>query len=289
MWRKILNISSWVLLVAYLGVSLWFTEQRMNQLTFRQVYVNVTDSLVSHFITPTEVTEVLSQKGLRITGNKLSALNRDEVKNTVKTLSGIKNAVVYSTPDGSLFIEVSQRTPVMRYVAPFTSYYIDSEDKEMALSAHYSARVLVVSGAGDKKFIRDSLFGMVNAIRSEPFLDELVEEISVNPDHTLEILPRVGDQRILFGDASNYAWKLEKLKVFYKQGLPNVGWDRYSKIDLRFSNQVVGRKWSDQQRLQRDSLRATIDTTFVYKPKKVEKVKLVVAKAPKVNKTKKKV
>ena len=289
MWRKILNISSWVLLVAYLGVSLWFTEQRMNQLTFRQVYVNVTDSLVSHFITPTEVTEVLSQKGLRITGNKLSALNRDEVKNTVKTLSGIKNAVVYSTPDGSLFIEVSQRTPVMRYVAPFTSYYSDSEDKEMALSAHYSARVLVVSGAGDKKFIRDSLFGMVNAIRSEPFLDELVEEISVNPDHTLEILPRVGDQRILFGDASNYDWKLEKLKVFYKQGLPNVGWDRYSKIDLRFSNQVVGRKWSDQQRLQRDSLRATIDTTFVYKPKKVEKVKLVVAKAPKVNKTKKKV
>ncbi len=289
MWRKILNISSWVLLVAYLGVSLWFTEQRMNQLTFRQVYVNVTDSLVSHFITPTEVTEVLSQKGIRITGNKLSALNRDEVKNTVKTLSGIKNAVVYSTPDGSLFIEVSQRTPVMRYVAPFTSYYIDSEDKEMALSAHYSARVLVVSGAGDKKFIRDSLFGMVNAIRSEPFLDELVEEISVNPDHTLEILPRVGDQRILFGDASNYDWKLEKLKVFYKQGLPNVGWDRYSKIDLRFSNQVVGRKWSDQQRLQRDSLRATIDTTFVYKPKKVEKVKLVVAKAPKVNKTKKKV
>lgn len=289
MWRKILNISSWVLLVAYLGVSLWFTEQRMNQLTYRQVYVNVTDSLVSHFITPTEVTEVLSQKGIRITGNKLSSLNRDEVKNTVKSLSGIKNAVVYSTPDGSLFIEVSQRTPMMRYVAPFTSFYIDTEGKEMALSAHYTARVLVISGAGEKKFLKDSLFRVVNAIRSEPFLDELVEEISVNPDHTLEILPRVGDQRILFGDASNYDWKLEKLKVFYKQGLPNVGWDRYSKIDLRFSNQVVGRKWSDQQRMQRDSLRATIDTTFIQKPKKIDKVKMVVAKVPKVNKTKKKV
>ena len=268
MWRKILNISSWVLLVAYLGVSLWFTEQRMKQLTFRRVTVTIADSLRSHFITPTEITEVLAQKGIRTTGYRLSDLNRDELKNTVKTISGVKNALVYSTPDGTLFIEVSQRTPVMRYVAPFSSFYIDTEGREMALSTHYSARVLVITGAGDKNFLKDSLFRVVNAIRGEAFLDGLIEEIAVNADHTLEILPRVGDQRILFGDAGNYDWKLTKLKVFYQQGLPNVGWDRYSKIDLRFSNQVVARKWSDQQRLERDSLRSTIDTLYVPKPNK---------------------
>ena len=94
MWRKILNISSWVLLVAYLGVSLWFTEQRMKQLTFRHVTVTIADSLQSHFITPAEVTEALAQKGIRTTGNRLSDLNRDEVKNTVRTISGVKNALV---------------------------------------------------------------------------------------------------------------------------------------------------------------------------------------------------
>jgi cell division protein FtsQ len=272
MWRKILNISSWVLLVAYLGVSLWFTEQRMKQLTFRHVTVTIADSLQSHFITPAEVTEALAQKGIRTTGNRLSDLNRDEVKNTVRTISGVKNALVYSTPDGTLFIEVSQRTPVMRYVAPFTSFYIDTEGKEMSLSSQYAARVLVITGAGDKKFLKDSLFQVVNAIRNEAFLDALIEEITVNPDHTLEILPRVGDQRIMFGDVSNYGWKLTKLKVFYEQGLPNVGWDRYSKIDLRFSNQVVARKWSNEQRMERDSLRATIDTTYIPKSKKVGKL-----------------
>ncbi len=276
MWRKILNISSWVILAAYLGVSLWFTEQRMKNLTFRQVTVTISDSLHSHFITPAEITEVMAIKGIRTTGNRMSDLNRDEVKNTVKTISGVKNAVVYSTPDGTLFIEVSQRTPMMRFVSPFNSFYIDTEGREMSLSSHYSARVLVITGAGDKKFLKDSLFPVVNAIRNEPFLDALIEEITVNADHTLEILPRVGDQRVLFGDAGNYGWKLTKLKVFYQQGLPNVGWDRYSKIDLRFSNQVVGRKWSDQQRMDRDSLRATIDTTFILKPKKgVNPLKMV--------------
>jgi cell division protein FtsQ len=273
MWRKVLNITSWVLLTAYLGASLWLTGQRMKQLTFHQVVVTITDSLESHFISPAEVTEVLSQKGIRTTGSRLEELNRDQVKNTVKTLSGVKEATVYSTPDGILFIEVSQRTPVMRYISPFTSYYIDTEGREMALSDRYSARVLMVTGAGDKKFLKDSLFGMVNAIRSEAFLDALVQEISIFPDHTLEIIPRVGDHRIFFGDAGNYDWKLTKLKVFYEKGLPNVGWDRYSQIDLRYSNQVVARKWNDAERQLRDSARMIRDTTAPVKP-------VVKAKAP---------
>jgi cell division protein FtsQ len=268
MWRKALNISSWVLLAAYLGVSIWFTEQRLSLLTFHGVRVSIADSLESHFITRSEVTEILSKKGIRTTGNKLKDLNRDEVKNTVKTLPGVKDALVYSTPDGTLFIRVWQRKPVMRYVGPFSSFYIDTDGREMALSENYSARVLMVTGAGEKKFLTDSLFKMVKAIRSQSFLDALIEEILVNPDHTLEIIPRVGDNRIFFGDAGNYEWKLAKLKVFYEKGLPNVGWDRYSRIDLRYSNQVVGKLWSKKERQTRDSLLAAMDTVAIRKPLK---------------------
>ncbi len=268
MWRKVLNIASWVILASYLGVGLWFTDQRMNQLTFRGVKVNIADSLASHFITPAEVTGILAKQGIRITGSQLNALNRDQVKNVIKTLSGVKDAMVYSTPDGTLYIEVWQRTPVMRYIGPFSSFYIDSEGKEMSLSENYSARVMMVTGSGDKKFLKDSLFQVVTTIRNQAFLDALIEEINVGPDHTLELIPRVGDHRIFFGDAGNYEWKLTKLAVFYEKGLPNVGWDRYSRIDLRYSNQVVARKWSDEERQIRDSVRAPVDTLAVVKPKK---------------------
>ena len=33
--------------------------------------------------------------------------------------------------------------------------------------------------------------------------------------------------------------KLEKLKVFYKEGLTKVGWDKYSVINLKYKGQVV--------------------------------------------------
>lgn len=268
MWRKVLNITSWVLLAAYLGVSLWFTEQQIGRLTFHGVKVFLVDSLESHFISPAEVTGILSKQGIRTTGSKLNELNRDQVKNTIKTLSGVKDAMVYSTPDGILYIEVCQRTPVMRFISPVTSYYIDSDGREMALSENYSARVLMVTGSGDKKFLKDSLFPLVRAIRNEPFLDALIEEVTINQDHTLEIIPRVGNQRIFFGNAENHEWKLTKLKVFYQKGLPNVGWDRYSRIDLRYSNQIVARKWSKEERQKRDSVWTSSDTAAIEKPQK---------------------
>lgn len=269
MWHKVLNITSWVILVAYLGVSLWFTEQRMSRLTFHGVKVTIADNLRSHFITPAEVIGILAKQGIRTTGNKLEDLNRDEVRKIVKTLSGVKDAMVYSTPDGTLYIQVWQRTPVMRFISPATSFYIDSDGKEMALSENYSARVLMITGLGDKKFLKDSLFKVVKSIRDQAFLDALIEEITVYPDHTLEIIPRVGDQRIFFGDAGNFEWKLTKLKVFYEKGLPNVGWDRYSRIDLRYSNQIVAKKWSGEERQSRDSIWSARDTVAVKKPKRI--------------------
>lgn len=268
MWRKVLNIISWVVLAAYLGVSIWFTEQRMSQLTFREVVISIADSLECHFITPSEVSGILDRQGIRITGSKLADMNRDRVKNTVKTLSGVKDALVYSTPDGTLYISVWQRTPVMRYISPYASFYIDTDNREMALSSNYSARVLMVTGPGDKKFLKDSLFPMVRTIREQTFLDALIEEIAILPDHTLEIIPRVGGHRIFFGDAGNYEWKLTKLKVFYEKGLPNVGWDRYSQIDLRYSNQVVAKLWSKQDLQRRDSIWSVKDTVEVKKPHK---------------------
>jgi len=266
MWRKVLNIASWVILAVYMGVSLWFTEQQMSQLTFHEVRVTISDSLTSHFISPADVSGIIAKQGIRTTGIKLGELNRDQVKNAVKTLSGVKDAMVYSTPDGTLYIQVCQRIPVMRFISAVNSFYIDSDSREMALSENYSARVLMVTGSGDKKFLKDSLFQVVKMIRNEAFFDALIEEIAINPDHTLEIIPRVGDQRIFFGDAGNFEWKLTMLRVFYQKGLPNVGWDRYSRIDLRYSNQVVAKKWSAEDRQIRDSARAAEDTLSTKKP-----------------------
>ncbi|MEO0875832.1 MAG: hypothetical protein AAFY48_14655, partial [Bacteroidota bacterium] len=54
--------------------------------------------------------------------------------------------------------------------------------------------------------------------------------------------PKVGKQTILLGRFHNTADKLERLKTFYREGLPYKGWKAYRSFDLRYSGQVVCKK-----------------------------------------------
>jgi hypothetical protein len=54
-----------------------------------------------------------------------------------------------------------------------------------------------------------------------------------------EIVPVLGDQRIIIGNVADLKQKLNNLFVFYKNVLNRIGWDRYQVLDARFNGQVV--------------------------------------------------
>ena len=56
------------------------------------------------------------------------------------------------------------------------------------------------------------------------------------------LVPRVGEQKIIFGSAlSNEEVKVKfrKLADFYKEGIPYEGWSTYDCFNLKYENQVV--------------------------------------------------
>jgi len=55
----------------------------------------------------------------------------------------------------------------------------------------------------------------------------------------MELIPKVGNHLIIFGDTSQMSQKFENLILFYRKGLTKVGWDKYNIINLKFKNQVV--------------------------------------------------
>ena len=52
----------------------------------------------------------------------------------------------------------------------------------------------------------------------------------------------VGGQVVEMGDLDNYETKLRNLKAFYRQVLAEDNWDRYSKISVKYNNQVVAKR-----------------------------------------------
>ena len=70
-------------------------------------------------------------------------------------------------------------------------------------------------------------------------MNNQIEQICVFPNKEVELIPRVGRFRIVLGALDDFEEKLNKLRLFYDQAIPKVGWDKYSVIDLKYKNQIV--------------------------------------------------
>ena len=84
-----------------------------------------------------------------------------------------------------------------------------------------------------------SLFYLTNVIRHDKFWNAQVEQIYIEPNQDIVLIPRVGDHKIIFGDTSNALEKFENLLVFYQKALPKVGWQTYHTINVKFKGQLV--------------------------------------------------
>jgi cell division protein FtsQ len=76
-------------------------------------------------------------------------------------------------------------------------------------------------------------------IKNDPFWSAQIEQVDVQLNGDVILIPRVGDQEIEIGRLEDYPSKLAKLKEFYKKGLNKIGWGDYKRISIKFKNQVV--------------------------------------------------
>ncbi|MCC6689974.1 MAG: hypothetical protein IT235_00435, partial [Bacteroidia bacterium] len=91
-----------------------------------------------------------------------------------------------------------------------------------------------------KSTLVDDLFELAKYITADEFWKAQIEQVYVNADNELELIPRVGNQRIILGDITEMDQKFKKLLIFYRQGLNPTGWwNKYSVINLKFKNQIV--------------------------------------------------
>ena len=82
----------------------------------------------------------------------------------------------------------------------------------------------------------------------------LIDQVDITSQRAFEFVPKLGNNIIEFGDASNAAEKLNKIKLFYKNVMMKAGWNYYSVIDVQYKDQIVAkRKGADDK--SADSLR----------------------------------
>ncbi len=256
-----IQISIWVVSLGIVGISLGFTEKQRKQQQCQHILIRINDSSINHFIEPNDILQLLKDKNYKIINTNINNLPLNTMEQEIKNLSVVKDAQVYTTLDGNLCIEIKQRTPMFRIMNySGESYYIDEDGVLFPLSDKYTARVLVVSGSINEPYgifcgkkaqdaekqdalhratLLDDVFALCHYIYNDSIWNPMIEQVYVNEDQQFELIPKIGDITILFGDTSNMESKFNKLYAFYSVVLPRVGWNAYKKVNLMFDKQIV--------------------------------------------------
>jgi len=207
-----------------------------------------------------EVKKVIkSTYGVELEGTSIAELDVARVEQMLETDAFIADADVYVDASGKVQVRVVQREPVLRIISSNgQNYYLDKDGFKMPLSDHFSARVLVATGnippysddflkapkngEPEKKNVLKDLFALRNDLGNDEFMNALIEQVYVSNRGEYILIPKLGDQKIILGNYDNIEDKFKRLKVFYKEGMPYEGWQKYGEINLKYKGQVVCRK-----------------------------------------------
>jgi cell division protein FtsQ len=259
--KRTLNSIIWIVLIIGLAFTLAFVESAQTDITCASLDVEVDDENGNYFVESQDIRELIFNTGDSVIGNQLSNINTAHLEKIINNDPSIRKAEVFKSIDGRVKVKAHQRKPLLRiFNRNNLSFYIDEEGFFMPLSSKYTARVLVANGhikAGNAVFknaniklliendslaemtVLDELFLLAKFIEAEEWRKAQFQQIYVDENGEFELIPRVGNHRILIGDVSNLDEKIKKLMIFYNKGLSKTGWNEYKTINLKFKNQVV--------------------------------------------------
>jgi len=248
-WKPLLIGLGWTISLAGLVVLMSFIEVKKAEVVCKDVKVFIPGN--QYFIDRQEVDNILQMSSHTLVGRRMENIDIHSLERKLKGNPFVAFAKVYMDMDGTLQVEVSQRQPILRIMNRFDQdFYVDENGLKLPLSQNFTARVLAANGYIDELFANkvDSLHTVLakdilktaDFIRKDSLWDAQIAQIYVNQEHELELVPRVGTQKILLGNADSLSLKFSNLRAFYKKAVPMVGWDAYRLINVKYANQVVG-------------------------------------------------
>lgn len=257
--QNILRVSGWLVTIVGVFVLLGFVSGSQEEMLCNELIIKIDDGRgTMNFINEEQIRTKLANQGHLVVDEPMSALHLEEFEAMIMNIPSVEMAEVFKTIDGKVIVEVKQRQPILRIInKDSTSFYVDDHGKTMPLSDHFTARVMVFNGhvqepvgglsvddivANDslaEAHLMDDIYKIATYTQQHDFWRAQVQHIYINEKGEMEIIPLVGNHRIIFGSVENMEQKFRKLKLFYDRALKNEDWNMYETINLKYDKQIV--------------------------------------------------
>ena len=238
MLKKILTYITTVAIVCYLVFAFVIVPMQKENDNSKGIVIKIADNRLGTISTE-DIEEMLNEEGLHPQDKMIDSVSCSDIENFINSMTLIKECQVYKTNGKRIVIDIVCREPVLKVIDKSgATYYVDIEGEKIE-DIKKPLRLPVASGEIDDAMIGTELRTIVSAIEKDPFWLAQIQQIYFNDKKEAILVPRIGDHVIELGSVKQLNEKLENLKAFYTNALNTVGWNKYSKLNIKISNKVI--------------------------------------------------
>lgn len=243
--KKILIILGWLCLVGGIGFTVYYAWMQREAVRCQEIVVNINPN-TPKFLDEDEIADMIEKSGGPIIGSRLKAININMLETKLNSSSSLANVQIIKKVEskglsfrGKLVVSLDERTPIVRIKDSGEDYYMDLEGNKIPVSPKYVERIMIASGTVPDLETQTGLLKMADFVNKDDFWKAQIEQVFVQKNGELLLLPQVGDYLIEFGKPEDWVTKFRNLKAVYQQGFKTMGWNKYSLISVKYRNQVV--------------------------------------------------
>lgn len=240
------------MLIATLGLIsvIGFTESKQGGDTCKDIVIRIDNQHENYFINEQDVLSLMTSAGAHVVkGASFRDLNLKEIEERVKSDRFVKKAEIYKDLKGNMLVNVDLRRPFARVVQNNgPDAYVATDGAILPVSDKFSSRVVLITGKYAGQLVKNDLmdtdegkkiYGMLRFINNNKFWKAQIAQIDIDKKLNMTLYPQVTKQYVEFGQPEELEEKFKKLEIFYKQILPQKGWNTYDRVNLMYEGQII--------------------------------------------------
>lgn len=227
-----------------------FTERMKDHVTVKDIRISIENIHENHFLDEEDIMNLMKINQQHVIGLRVDQLDFKAIEKKIRQHPFIADAQLYSDLKGQIMVQVQLRRPVARLVRnDGPDGYIAEDGTIMPVSDKFTSRVMLISGGFVKHVLQKTnlvedengkkLMELVERLREDEFWSAQIAQLDIDSRSQVVLFPQIGDEKIEFGSLDLQEKKLTKLKIFYKEVVPRVGWNKYSRVNLEYDGQIV--------------------------------------------------
>lgn len=227
---------------AFLVVSMVYIFGTSSEIVCSGIELEIEDSTQTNLIEKADIESILKKNKMTFKDRNTKDINLGKLESTVSQSPYVDTACARFNASGKLILTVIPRKPALHIMAKNgEEYYLDLRGEPLPIG-NLKGNLVIATGNIQKTYAKQKLAPLAKCIQDSVFWRNQVQQIDVVNEHDVRLYTRVADHYIKLGELDNIPEKLHRLRVFYQQGLPKTGWNKYESISVEYQGVVIGTK-----------------------------------------------